>query len=643
MAPRRFAPKDLLRETFLTHLAVAPDGSSVVYGRRTIEGGEYRIRLWRVPMTGGRAEQITTGDADVRPRFSPDGKTLLFLSTRSGKSRPWLLPLAGGEPSQLAELDGQAGAAEWSPDGNAVALLAESGEERFRVGDPEKPTARRISDLNWRLDGVGIRDQFTSLWVVPARGGKPKQLTGAGYEAIQPFWSPDGRRIGFLADPRPEAGILEQPQVWSLPASGGRATKHAQLRGEIAGASFSPGGRLAFVGQDDPALAGSTSFGLWVREGSRTRRLGEELDRTFLFIVIGDMVDFGALAPVPVIWLDDDSVVVPVTDRGSCVPYRFGLDGSVERLVERDDAVCTWLAHGGGRLATVASVDGGACDVYAIEDGDLRRLSRNGGAWFGPYRRDPERHAVRHRDGHEIDVWVVRPRRRRSKGLVLQIHGGPHCAHGPTPWTEMIALADAGFTVIYGNPRGSVGYGEAFAKAIDGNWGEADDSDLMRLVDWAIRQKLGTRDHVGLLGLSYGGYMTNWLLGHHPGRFAAAVSENPVLDLFSFYGESDYGFTIAEHVGGVAEPWDDFQRMLEKSPGALLHRNKAPLLLLQAEGDLRCPAGQTEIAFTMLRRLGRTVEMVRYPDEFHVMLETGRPDRRIDRLERIVDWFERYL
>ena len=643
MAPRRFAPKDVLRETFLTQLAVAPDGSSVVYGRRTIEGGEYRTRLWRVPMSGGRAEQITTGDGDSRPRFSPDGKTLVFLSVRSGKSQPWLLPLAGGEPRQLAELEGQVGAAEWSPDGSRLALLGQSGEERFRVGDPEQPTARRISDLNWRLDGAGVRDQFTSLWVVSGRGGRPERLTDPGYEVVHAFWTPDGKRIGFLGDPGPEAGVLERPQAWSMPAGGGRATKHAELRGEVAGAAFSPRGRLAFVGLDDPLFSGSTNLGLWVREGSRTRRLGEELDRTFFFIVIGDMVDFGALAPVPVIWIDDENVVVPVTDRGACVPYRFGLDGSTERLVERDDAVCTWLAHGGGRLATIASVDGGACDVYAIEDGELRRLSRNGGSWFGPFRRDPERHAVRHREGHDIDAWVVRPRGRRSKGLVLQIHGGPHCAHGPTPWLEMVALADAGFTVLYGNPRGSVGYGETFAKAIEGNWGEADDSDLMRLVDWAIRQKLGTRDHVGLLGLSYGGYMTNWLLGHHPGRFAAAVSENPVIDLFSFYGESDYGFTIAQHVGGVDEPWDNFARMIEKSPGALLHRNKAPLLLLQAEGDLRCPAGQTEIAFTMLRRLGRTVEMVRYPDEFHVMMETGRPDRRVDRLERIVDWFERYL
>ena len=140
MALRRFTPKDVLRETFLTQLAVAPDGSSVVYGRRTIEDGAYKTRLWRVPMSGGRAEQITTGDGDARPRFSPDGKTLVFMSSRSGKSQPWLLPLAGGEPHALAEFPGQAGAADWAPDGQSIAVLAQSGEERFRVGDQEQPT-----------------------------------------------------------------------------------------------------------------------------------------------------------------------------------------------------------------------------------------------------------------------------------------------------------------------------------------------------------------------------------------------------------------------------------------------------------------------------------------------------------------------
>jgi acylaminoacyl-peptidase len=643
VAARRFSPKDVLRETLLTHLAVAPDGSSAVYARRTIEGNEYRTRLWRVPLTSGRAEKITTGDIDVRPRFSPDGRSLLFLSTRSGKSQPWVLPLAGGEPNRLAEFDGQVGAAEWSPDGRSVLALAQSGDERFRVGDPESPTARKITGLNWRLDGAGIREQFTSLWVVSRGGGRPRRLTEPVFEVGQAFWSPDSKRIGFLADRRPEASVLEELQAWSVSARGGRPAKLASLRGEIASAAWSPRGKLALLGTDEPGPVGSASIGLWVKDTRAQRQLGEDLDRTFFNAVATDLADIPSRFPPPVIWIDDENVVALVTTGGTCVPYRFGLDGSVERLVERDDAPCCMLAHGGGRLAAVANVAGGASEVYAVEDGDLRRLSNNGSRWFAPHRRDPDMHWIRHRDGHELQAWVVRPQGRRSRGLVLQIHGGPYMAHGPTPWLEMAALADAGFTVVYGNPRGSVGYGRGFAGAIDGNWGDTDDSDLMRIVDWAIRQGLGERGRIGLLGLSYGGYMTNWLLGRHPGRFSAAVSENPVVDLYSFSGESDYGFVVAEFAAGLKRAWDDPARMLDRSPAALLHRNKAPLLLLQADGDLRCPASQSELAFSMMRLLGRTVEMVRYPEESHLLLAIGRPDRRVDRIERIVDWFDRYL
>src|SRR6266540_1149716 len=480
---RRFTGKDVLRETRISQLAVAPDGSTAVYARRTIEGGEYRTRLWRVPLTRGRAEQITTGELDVRPRFSPDGHTVLFLSRRSGTSQPWLLPLGGGEPTQLADFPTEVGVAEWSPGGERVLALAESGEDRYRIGGTERPTARRIADLSWRLDLVGYSDQFTSLWVVPATGGKPKRLTEPRYEVAGAFWSADGKRIGYLADQGQGAALLELPQAWAIPAGGGRPTRLASLRGEIAAAAWSSKGRLAFLGTDEEQAPGWTNIGLWVQQGRSRQRLGAELDRTFCFLVASDLYDFSARFPPPLVWLDDENLLVLATDGGTCVPYRIGLDGLAERLVERGDAVCSWLAAGGGRVAVVANVAGAASEVYAVEDGDLRQLSRNGSRWLAPYRQEPERHFVRHRDGHDLEAWVLRPRGRRSRGLVLQIHGGPHLAHGPTPWLEMLALADAGFTVLYGNPRGSVGYGEQFAKAIDGDWGNTDASDCLRLAD----------------------------------------------------------------------------------------------------------------------------------------------------------------
>jgi dipeptidyl aminopeptidase/acylaminoacyl peptidase len=188
-----------------------------------------------------------------------------------------------------------------------------------------------------------------------------------------------------------------------------------------------------------------------------------------------------------------------------------------------------------------------------------------------------------------------------------------------------------------------VGYGQAFARAIAGSWGDADSSDLLRVVDWAVDEDLADPQLVGVLGLSYGGFMVNWLLGRFPGRFAAAVSENPVTELFSFYGAADLGTTIWKQAAGVDGPGDGLERLHERSPATWIHRNDAPLLLLQAENDLRCPPGQSELPFAILRTLGRPVELVRYPDESHLLLCIGRPDRRVDRLERIVGWFDRHL
>jgi dipeptidyl aminopeptidase/acylaminoacyl peptidase len=639
---RPFRPRDLLREVQIQELAVSPDGEWVVYARRTIEGREYRKRLWRVPWRGGRPAQLTHGDFDARPRFSPDGTSLVFLSRRSGKSRPWLLPLAGGEPRELAAPDADVSDVRWAPDGRRLLLLAGSGEPRFSVGDPADPVARRIDRLPWRLDGAGVRDESTSIWVTDTGGRRPKRLTAADVDVFGAAWSPDGRRIGFVADLRQEAALLELPQAWSIPANGGRTEPLAELPSEVAALAWSSGGRLALIGVDEPPelLPAWANTNLFVVENGKPRRLARELDRSIGFLVTGDLHDFTARF-ADVLWLDDDNLAGVVCDRGASHVYRFGVHGELERLTS-GDVVCSHLAAGGGRLATVATEHGRAAEVYAVDDG-LRPLTRDGSRWLARSQRDPEPLRIPHPNGHELDAWLLRAPRRRRPPLVLQIHGGPHLAHGPTPWLEMLALADAGISVLYANPRGSAGYGQDFTRGIERDWGANDDADLVRVVEWAIDEGLANPERVGLLGLSYGGYMTNWLLGHHPGRFAAAVSENPVTELASFLGTGDFGAWIAEVAAGVDGLGDGRERLIDRSPATEIHRNEAPLLLLQCEHDLRCPPDQTEIVFATLRKLGRPVEMVRYPGESHLMFALGRPDRRVDRLERIVDWFERHL
>jgi acylaminoacyl-peptidase len=623
-------------------VAVAPDGSAVVYGSRVIVDGRYRKALWRTTFRGGKPERLTAPDASAtRPRFSPDGSVLLFLSDRSGRSQPWVLPLSGGEPRLLADIPGDVAAAEWSPDGRTVALLAPSGEQRFVVGSADDPVARRIADYTWRFDGAGFRDQFTSLWTVPSAGGAPVRRTPPRYDVPLTFWHPDGKRIGFLADVEP--GVLEEtPGVWSIAARGGSPTQEAALEGAITNASWGPSGVLAFIG-NTRAGSWSSPTDLFVAQGDEVRQLGADLDAWIACTSYGDLVDIEAFAHELPLWLDDDTLVAPVSHRGGTHLSSFGLDGSTRPLTDGDDVVVTAVAAGGGQMAAIASV-GGPAEVHAVEDGTLRPLTRDGSRWFGPFRRAPERVAIPHPDGHDIDTWTLPGRGAGRRGpAVLVVHGGPNASFPPVPWLEMLALSDAGFRVLWSNPRGSTSYGEKYARSLDGVWGGPDSSDLLHIVDWAVDGGLADRRRIGIMGLSYGGYMTNWMIGHHPGVFAAAVSENPVTDLIGEYGASDIGISIGREAVGEQDPWEHQREFLRGSPYTELHRNESPLLLLQAEGDQRCPPTQSELPFAILRRLGRPVEMVRYPDESHVMFIVGRPDRRVDRLERIVDWFSRHL
>jgi dipeptidyl aminopeptidase/acylaminoacyl peptidase len=644
---RPFRPKDVSKQAMIQGLALSPSGETVIYVRRVVEKGKYRSRLWRVPFGGGRAEPLTFSDAnDGAPRFSPDGKSLLFVSDRKDeKPQLWTMPVDGGEPRLLLETPDGVGGAEWSPDGSMILFLAGSGEQRFLVGKKDDPTARRIPDYVWREDGVGVRDQNTSVWVVAARGrAKPVRLTRAAINVQSAFWSPDGARIGFLSDTRPDLATFEIPQAWYVGLRGGKERRLADLPGGVWGGVWGPGGFIGVgITKADP-MGWERSVLHVLDDRGELRAIDDDLDEeTVAGVTYGDLVDFSTAFASQAGWRDERTAVALTAHRGRIHVYRFDLDGSIEPLTE-GDVVCSSLATRSGRVAVVANVDANAGEVYAVEEGrTLRRLTTNGSRWFGPFRRAPERLAVRHPDGHEVEAWLLHARGKKKAPLVLVIHGGPYAAHSPTPWMEMLALADAGTHVVWTNPRGSVSYGEEFARAIAGEWGDADASDQLLVIDRLIRRGLTDRRSIGVLGLSYGGFMVHWLLGHFPGRFAAAVSENPVTDLISEFGNSDFGTDIGKSATGKALPSDSFAAWLDRSPYTKIHLNEAPLLLLQAEGDLRCPPVNSEIPFAILKTLGREVEMVRYPGEPHGMFIMGRPDRRIDRLERIVAWFRKHL
>ncbi len=552
-----FQPKDLLKQVVIPSLAVAPDGESIVYVKRTIENNKYARRLWRVAWKGGEPEQLTTAPTnDGRPRFSPDGKQLVFISDRSGKPQAWLMSTNGGEPRQLTDLGGGVGAADWSPDGKSLLLLGGSGENRFIVGNENDPTARRIRDYTWRIDGGGIRDQFSSAWFVDVEGGKPERITAPTYNVELAVWSPDGSHIAFIADLGDNAGLDEIGRVWTLPAKpdGNAEPKEiASLRSGIFGLAWAPSPHIAYLGVDEPDFPGWADPELYVFEGGRSRRLAADRHLRIGVSSYSDGIDSENLFSFPVTWCDEGHVLTLVSHRGASDPYRFGVDGSVENLAETD-ATCYGIATGGGRVAVVAATES-PMEVYAVEGGKLRRLTSDGGSWFGPFHRKVEEADVKHPDGHSIHTRLLLAHGTRTKApLVIDVHGGPSASFGPTPWLEMNALADAGFHVAWPNPRGSVSYGEEYARALHRRWGDVDASDVLRVLDWAVEEGLTDRDRVGIMGLSYGGYLTNWMVANHPGVFRAAVSENPVTDLVLEWGTSDFGRQLGLASAGAKNP-----------------------------------------------------------------------------------------
>ena len=641
-----FEPKDVLKQVVIPALAVAPDGESIVYVKRTIENNKYARRLWRTTFDGGEPEQLTTANCnDGRPRFSPDGKHLVFISDRSGKPQAWVISTGGGEPRQVTDLPGGVGAADWSPDGTRLLLLAGSGEKRFIVGKEDDPTARRIRDYTWRIDGAGIRDEFTSVWITDVDGGTPQRITAPTYNVESAVWSADGSQVAFIADLGDNAGLDEIGRVWTLPVhsdSNAPPKEIASLQSGVFSLAWSPSPHIAYLGVDRPHFPGWADPELYVVEGGLSRRLGADHHLRIGVSSYGDYIDAENLFSFPITWYDERNVLTVVSHRGASHPYRFGMDGSVEKLAETD-ATCVGLATGGGRVAVVAATDR-PMEVYAVEGGKLRPLTTDGSKWYGPFRRSVEQADVKHPDGHRIHTRLLLAHGSRTQApLVIDVHGGPSASFGPTPWLEMTALADAGFHVAWPNPRGSVSYGEEHARALDRRWGEVDASDVLQVLEWAVSEGLAARDRIGIMGLSYGGYLTNWMVANHPGVFHAAVSENPVTDLVLEWGTSDFGRQLGLASAGAKNPWEDPAAFAAHSPTTRMHQNVTPLLLLQAENDLRCPPGNSETVFLILRTLGREVEMIRYPGESHIMLGIGRPDRRVDRLERIVDWFTKHL
>ncbi len=666
---RRITPEDLLRFHLVADPQISPDGGQVVFAKKHAgEKNEYVTNLWMVATgSGSEPRQFTNGGRDSSPRWSPDGDRIAFIGARD-KHKPQLFVIGvdGGEAVALTRLPGGSiGTFKWSPDGTSIAMsfrpqdpkwTQEAKKEREEKGLSDPP--RVIDDWWYRLDGDGyFGTQRYGLYLIDATTGEQRKVFSRDTLGWFTFdFAPDSRRLVISANLDRQAMIRPwKDQLFIYDVESGRLERIPDLPvGTKSAVQWSPDGRLvAYVGREGKdAIYSTENQEVFVcdpvKGGARNLTGGEDYCLMAASLSDATEADFdphirwsrdGQHVYMLIGWHGEQQVASVPAAGG---PVRFHTEGPFARTLGN--------ISGDGRL--MAMTVGSTTRLPEVWVARLRRSSFDArpltdlnGPLLGELDlAEPQSHWVRAADGTRVQVWVMKPPVRkagRKLPAVLEIHGGPHAQYGCGFFHEFQVLAANGYAVFYSNPRGSKGYGRDHCAAIRGSWGGSDWQDIQAVIGFMKKQPYVSSRRMGVMGGSYGGYMTNWVIGHTD-IFAAAITDRCVSNIVSLLGKGD--FIEAPDFYWPGNTWDRSEPLWERSPLKHFGNVKTPTLIIHSEGDLRCNIEQAEQVFTALKLLGVPTRLVRYPaSTSHGFSRGGPPDMRLHRLDQILQWWREYL
>lgn len=654
-------PEDLYELKSVADPQVSPDGTEVVYVQTHIDEKkkDYVSNLFYINLDDKKPQQWTFGeDKTHSPVWSPDGSQIAFVSSRNGKPQIFVLSKSGGEAKQVTNCKNGATSPTWSPCGEKIAFSIKLGKDE-NIEDKAENNQKKdkelkpleIEKMKHKSDAAGFLDmeQFSQIAIVHLASGELELLTEGKHNLQLGTWSPNGKYLSYIADLTEDLDFSFISDIYLLDLETKHGRKLTEGSGVFYQTSWSPNSRfIAYVGSERE-FENATQPKLWIYDldNNNTTCVTSEFDAPVGDFAIGDFLQ--GVVPPRVQWLEDNnSFYFQLTNHGNTSIYFGNLSGELYPAIHDDQYVYGFSLDSKNDRAVVAistTTNPGDLFYVNLNTGEKEQLTTVNEEFLKTRALSvPEAIEFEGADGWKVNGWMMKPigyEEGEKYPLILEIHGGPHAMYANSYFNEFQILAAQGFAVLYTNPRGSHGYGQKFVDAVRGDYGGNDYNDLMAAVDYALEQyDFIDQKRLGVTGGSYGGFMTNWIVGQ-TNRFKAAVTQRCISNWISFYGVSDIGyyFTDWQIQGGL----NDIEKLWKHSPLKYVDNVETPLLILHSEKDYRCPIEQAEQLFIALKHRKKETKFVRFPEANHELSRSGKPTLRINRLEYIRDWFVDYL
>jgi dipeptidyl aminopeptidase/acylaminoacyl peptidase len=686
---RSITEKDLFSFVWIGDPQISPDGSRVAFVRVSVNEKKdgYNTAIWSVSPSTGETHQLTNGPRDSSPRWSPDSKYLAFVRVTEKDGRPdqpqlFMLAMAGGDSFQFTSLPRGASQLQWSPDGKTIAFVNGANPEEIakmaphptaqaspspspvdaKKSDDHESDVRVITRAVYRANGAGYLDTKhpQHIWIVvaPRTGDEkvtPRQLTTGRYDDGNVTWARDSSQIYFTSDHTDEPYYeLPSTAIYVIAATGGQPRKLTSFDMGTGAFSMSPNGKqLAFYASVNKPVQSYTEPDLWVidiADNAQPRNLTTAFDYDVGSGVGGDNTAPRGGGGNPPIWAADGRSIITVYGKeGKANLGAFDVaTGKETDVTSGNQAVVSFRAlPDASKLVLLISNPTRIGDLFWTDKAgaEPKQLTHFNDELFSHLNiSQPEELWYTSFDGKKVHAWVQKPPDfdpNKKYPLILNIHGGPHTAYGFIFDHEFQWMAARGYVVLYPNPRGSTTYGQEFGNVIQYNYPGDDYKDLMAGVDEVLKRGYIDADKLGVTGGSGGGLLTNWTIGHTT-RFAAAVSQRDIASWSDWWYSAD--FTLFQATWFKAAPFEDPEDYKARSPLTYINNVKTPLMLILGEADYRTPPGAGgEEMFRALKYKKVPTVMVRFPNESHELSRSGQPWHRVERLQHIVGWFDKWL